>query len=357
MTAVPVVGRDRVADGADRQRERRVLDGGRDAEIGERRVARDQLGRLRLRRRRPSRPSRSRARPSASRRRPPPSAGSSSRAFCLITSSRTRSFTSSSFGTYGVLLGDDACRTRSRATARSGPATSPSFISNARAGGFRRRRRGRGSARRARRSPDSCTGQAVRLGRLVEVGRLRDLLLEAIVCARSAAWACARSYAELIGDLRPHLVERSRRRRLLVDHLDDVVAELRLHEVADLPRLQRERRPGRTPAPSGPCRSSRGRRRSWRLPSSSEYFFASAAKSAPALACFSTSSAFAFTAASSLPSVLQEDVAGAHLLGRRVLLDVVVVGALDVGRRHRRSSRGARRRRRAGSGSSASRES
>ena len=110
---------------------------------------------------------------------------------------------------------------------------------------------------------------------------------------------------QLVLDLRPHFVERLRRRRFLVDHLDDVVAELRLDEIADLPRLSSRTPPCRTPAPSGP----------WGSKSRSPPFtllrlvlrvlaWRAAAKSAPALTLASSSSACFFTAASSLPSVL-----------------------------------------------------
>ena len=53
-----------------------------------------------------------------------------------------------------------------------------------------------------------------------------------------------------------------------------------------------------------------------------------------AFACFSSSSACALDGGFVLAFRLEQDVARADLLGRRVLLDVVVVGALDVGRRH-----------------------
>ena len=117
---------------------------------------------------------------------------------------------------------------------------------------------------------------------------------------------------QLILDLGAHLGERPRRRRLVIDDLDDVEAERRLHQVADLAGLHRERgllelrhhraaaevvevaavrvvatRPRRTAWPA-----RRSLRRPWRA-------------SAPLRPASST-------AASSLPSVLKQDVARAR---------------------------------------------
>ena len=61
-------------------------------------------------------------------------------------------------------------------------------------------------------------------------------------------------------DLGLRFLERDDAARLVIDDLDDVVAELGRDDVADLAGLQLERRPCRTPAPSVPSGSSRGRR-------------------------------------------------------------------------------------------------
>ena len=87
-------------------------------------------------------------------------------------------------------------------------------------------------------------------------------------------------------------------------HLDDVVPELRLHQIADLARLQRERRLVELRHHLPLAEVSRGRRPSpcsRRLPNTSSR---APRNSRPPFALARRSSACFFTAASSLPSVL-----------------------------------------------------
>ena len=165
---------------------------------------------------------------------------------------------------------------------RSAPLTSPSFSVNAccaTSGAGPRPAIGSSRAKK----PDSCTvspcslGDACR-GRAGVLISLRQLVGDCVGACGLRALA-----RQLVLDLRRGPRRACASCRLLVDHLDDVVAELRLHEIADLCRAAARTRRPRTPAPCGRGRSNRGRRPSASLPSSSEYFFASSAKSAPRL--------------------------------------------------------------------------
>ena len=87
-------------------------------------------------------------------------------------------------------------------------------------------------------NPDSCT---VRPWLLAALSRSAGLdTSSAIVCARSAAWAARRFVRELIEDLLPHFCERARVCRASCPQLDDVVSELRLDQIARLSRHHRE---------------------------------------------------------------------------------------------------------------------
>jgi hypothetical protein len=179
-----------------------------------------------------------------------------------------------------------------------------------------------------RKSPDSpvCSPRA---RDLLEVRRLLDL-------ARHFVGELLRGGLRLLVlqrvlDLRAHLGERLRRRRPLVGHLDDVVPELRLHEVAQLADLHRERRL----VEFGDHLAAR------------EEVEVATLGGAPlvlrvlpgelgeigALLDFRQEVLGLLlrrVVLFGLAGRLDQDVAGPHLLGGRVLLDVVVVGALDL---------------------------
>ena len=133
---------------------------------------------------------------------------------------------------------------------------------------------------------------------------------------------------ELVGDLLAHFLERLGRRGLLVDHLDDVEAILRLHEVADAAGRQRERHVLELlHHPAAPevievaavlrtglvLRELRGER----------------GEVAPGAHLLQQGLGLRLHRRFVLAFGVQQDVARAHLLGRRVLLLVLLVLAFD----------------------------
>ena len=147
--------------------------------------------------------------------------------------------------------------------------------------------------------------------------------------AMRCASSCARCRLQLVLDLRPHFGQRLRRRGPLLDDLDDVEAELRLHQVAELAGLQRERRLVEL---------------RHHLALAEEVEVAALGLAGFVLRVLLRElrevrarldlGAAGLRPASSRRLVLalglEQDVAGADLLGRRVLLDVVFVVALDL---------------------------
>ena len=162
------------------------------------------------------------------------------------------------------------------------------------------------------------------------------------VCVACAS-ACSRSSADFDFLVDVGVGQWPHDGRLAIGHLDDVIAELGLDEIADLAGCERERGGVERGRPCGRARSSRDRRPAARCVSSCEYFFASAAKSPPAFASFST--CFGLRAHRRVVFAFgrQQDVARANLLGRRVLAELLVVVPLDVFLRHLDASLRSRR--------------
>ena len=180
--------------------------------------------------------------------------------------------------------------------------------------------------------PGLADRQPARLRDGVEIGRLLQFRRRPRPTMRCAS-ACARSHFNWSSICARTSSSGLRGRRLLVGHLDDVEAELRLHEVADLPGLQRERHlvelrhhlalaeevevaaldRARSRPPSSSSRARRNPR--------------------PALTLRQQLFRLLLHGRFVLAFGLEQDVAGADLFRRRVLLLVVLVRALDVLRR------------------------
>jgi len=118
-----------------------------------------------------------------------------------------------------------------------------------------------------------------------------------------------------------------------VGDFDDVIAELRLDDVADLPWLQREGdrvELGHHPAAREEVEVAAVFRAAFVF----RVLFCELSEIGAGLCLFQNLVSLRFHGRVVLALRLEQDMAGAHLIGGRVLVDVVVVRALDIGRRH-----------------------
>jgi len=172
----------------------------------------------------------------------------------------------------------------------------------------------------------------VSLGCRIEIGRFGDLGRQLLgeVCRVGLHTLCR----QLIGQLLAHFVEGAGRAGFPLHELDDVKPVLRLDQVADLSRLLQRERPfvefGDHPAASEIVQVAAlsGRAFVFRV------LRGELGEVGPASGLFQERFGSRLDGGFVLAGRLEENMAGADLLRRRVQLKVVVVRALHIGRRH-----------------------